>query len=104
MAADDWRVSQTWAQRLWQVSLRIGQFTQRVADYLATPRGGFTAGQQMAVYQQVAGPLRGVLDPSRRGKGATGTLQPNELVEMLRLVARWNYCRRTKRSSSVIGC
>ncbi len=86
MAADDWRVSQTW--RLVYGKLAFAAASSRNESLILWRRisGGFTAGQQMAVYQQVAGPLRGVLDPVRRAKGGSGALQPNELVEMLRLV------------------
>jgi hypothetical protein len=86
MAADDWRVSQTW--RAVHGKLAFGTPNSRNESLILWRRiaGGFTAGQQMAVYQQVAGPLRGVLDPLRRSKGGAGSLQPAELIEMLRLV------------------
>lgn len=86
MAADDWRVSQTW--RFVYGKLAFATASSRNESLILWRRiaGGFTAGQQMAVYQQVAGPLRSVLDPVRRAKGSSSTLQPAELVEMLRLV------------------
>jgi hypothetical protein len=86
MAADDWRVSQTW--RTVYGKLAFASATSRSESLILWRRiaGGFTAGQQMAVYQQVAGPLRGVLDPARRLKGGGGSLQPAELTELLRLV------------------
>lgn len=86
MAADDWRVSQTW--RTVYGKLAFATPSSRSESLILWRRiaGGFTAGQQMAVYQQVAGPLRGVLDPARRAKGGTVNLQPAELTELLRLV------------------
>lgn len=86
MAADDWRVSQTW--KAVHGKLSFASATSRSESLILWRRiaGGFTAGQQMAVYQQVAGPLRGVLDPVRRGKGGAIVLQPAELIELLRLV------------------
>ncbi|MCC6510825.1 MAG: Hsp70 family protein [Pirellulaceae bacterium] len=86
MAADDWRVSQTW--RTVYGKLAFASTSSRNESLILWRRiaGGFTAGQQMAVYQQVAGPLRNQLDPVRRAKGGAGSLQPAELIEMLRLV------------------
>ncbi len=86
MAADDWRVSQTW--RAVQGKLAFATPASRSESLILWRRiaGGFTSGQQMAVYQQIAGPLRGLLDPVRRGKGEANSLQPGELIEMLRLV------------------
>lgn len=86
MAADDWRVSQTW--RTVYGKLAYAAPSSRSESLILWRRiaGGFTAGQQVAVYQQVAGPLRSVLDPARRAKGGGGTLQPAELIELLRLV------------------
>jgi hypothetical protein len=86
MAADDWRVSQTW--RTVYGKLAFATASSRSESLILWRRiaGGFTAGQQMAVYQQVAGPLRGMLDPVRRAKGASVNLQPAELAELLRLV------------------
>ena len=86
MAADDWRVSQTW--RTVYGKLAFATASSRSESLILWRRiaGGFTAGQQVAVFQQVAGPLRSVLDPVRRAKGGGGTLQPAELIELLRLV------------------
>ena len=85
MAADDWRVAQSW--RAIHGKLFFAAASSRNESLILWRRiaGGFTAGQQLTVYQQVAGPLRGVLDPVRRSKGS-GTLSPHELVELLRLV------------------
>ncbi len=85
LAADDWRVAQTW--RLVYGRLAFGTPSSRSESLILWRRlaGGFTAGQQLAVYQQVAGPLRGLLDPVRRAKGGS-TVAPNELAELLRLV------------------
>ncbi len=85
MAADDWRVAQTW--RAVHGKLAFPAVTSRNESLILWRRiaGGFTAGQQLTVYQQIAGPLRGVLDPTRRAKGGGGTAV-NELTELLRLV------------------
>ena len=61
-------------------------------------RGGFTAGQQLTVYQQIAGPLRGVLDPVRRAKGGGG-IAPNELTELLRLVGSLELLRQVGKNA-----
>ena len=85
LAADDWRVAQTW--RSVHGKLYFAAVSSRNEALVLWRRiaGGFTAGQQLTVYQQVAGPLRSVLDPQRRGKGGM-SLNPQELVELLRLV------------------
>lgn len=85
LAADDWRVAQTW--RSVHGKLCFAAISSRNEALVLWRRiaGGFTAGQQLTVYQQVAGPLRSVLDPLRRSKGGV-SLNPQELVELLRLV------------------
>jgi hypothetical protein len=85
IAADDWRVAQTW--RTIYGKLCHASVASRDEALILWRRiaGGFTAGQQLTVYQQVASPLRGVLDPVRRSKGGGG-VTPNELIELLRLV------------------
>ncbi len=85
LAADDWRVAQSW--RAVHGRLCFGAASSRNESLILWRRiaGGFTAGQQLTVYQQVAGPLRGVIDPAKRIKGGAG-LSPHELVELLRLV------------------
>ncbi len=86
MAADDWRVSQTWRHVYGKLAFSTASSRNESLILWRRIAGGFTAGQQMAVYQQVAGPLRSVLDPVRRAKGSSSALQPAELIEMLRLV------------------
>ncbi|MCA9133509.1 MAG: molecular chaperone DnaK, partial [Planctomycetales bacterium] len=85
LAADDWRVAQTW--RLVHGKLAFPAISSRNESLILWRRiaGGFTAGQQLTVYQQIAGPLRSVLDPTRRAKGGSG-VSPHELTELLRLV------------------
>lgn len=85
LAADDWRVAQTW--RSVQGKLAFASATSRNESLILWRRiaGGFTAGQQLTVYQQIAGPVRGVLDPKRRAKGGGG-VAPQELIELLRLL------------------
>lgn len=85
MAADDWRVAETWKSV--NGKLAHAAVTSRNEAMILWRRiaGGFTPGQQLTVYQQVAGPLRSVLDPTRRVKGG-GVASPAELIELLRLV------------------
>ncbi len=85
LAADDWRVAQSW--RALHGKLAFSAVSSRNEALILWRRiaGGFTAGQQLTVYQQIAGPLRGVLDPARRAKGGSGTTA-TELIELLRLV------------------
>ncbi|MCA9194444.1 MAG: Hsp70 family protein [Planctomycetales bacterium] len=82
MAADDWRVAHVWRSIFGKLA-----YAESKNESLILWRrlaGGFTAGQQQTVYEQVASPLRATLDPDRRAKG--GALAANELVELLRLV------------------
>ncbi|MCA9129061.1 MAG: Hsp70 family protein [Planctomycetales bacterium] len=85
LAADDWRVASTW--RTMQGKLAFATPTSRNESLILWRRiaGGFTAGQQLTVYQQVASPLRATLDPTRRAKGSGGCTA-TELIELLRLV------------------
>ncbi len=85
LAADDWRVAQTWRTVFGRLAFAAP--TSRSESLILWRRiaGGFTAGQQLAVYQQVAGPLRNLLDPLRRAKSGAA-VAPNELAELLRLV------------------
>lgn len=98
LAADDWRVAQTW--RTVQGNLAFAAATSRNESLILWRRiaGGFTAGQQLTVYQQVAAPLRGVLDPVRRGKGGGGGCSPAELIELLRLVGSLELLPRSEKS------
>jgi hypothetical protein len=85
MAADDWRVAQSW--RAVHGKLAFPTVSSRNESLILWRRiaGGFSAGQQLTVYQQIAGPLRNVIDPTRRTKGGGG-MAANEVVELLRLV------------------
>ena len=86
LAADDWRVAETW--RAVHGKLAFAAPSSRTESLILWRRiaGGFTPGQQLTVYQQIAGPLRGVLDPVKRAKGGAGNTNANELIELLRLV------------------
>ena len=97
LAADDWRVAQTW--RLSYGRLTFATPSSRSESLILWRRlaGGFTAGQQLAVYQQVAGPLRGLLDPVRRAKGGS-SVAPNELSELLRLVGSLELLPKSEKS------
>lgn len=97
LAADDWRVAQTW--RSVHGKLNFASASSRNESLVLWRRiaGGFTAGQQLTVYQQVAGPLRSVLDPVRRNKGSA-TLSPQELNELLRLVGSLELLPKSEKS------
>lgn len=97
MAADDWRVAQTWRYVYGKLAFATASSRNESLILWRRIAGGFTAGQQMAVYQQVAGPLRSVLDPIRRGKGTSTTVQPAELIELLRLVGSLELLPRTEK-------
>jgi hypothetical protein len=84
MAADDWRVAETWRKVHGKLSFTAPSSRTESQILWRRIAGGFTAGQQLTVYQQIAGPLRQVLDPVRRAKG--GGIGPSELNELLRLV------------------
>jgi DNA-K related protein/Hsp70 protein len=97
LAADDWRVAQSW--RVVYGRLAFATPSSRSESLILWRRlaGGFTAGQQLAVYQQVAGPLRGLLDPVRRAKGGS-SVAPNELAELLRLVGSLELLPKSEKS------
>lgn len=97
LAADDWRVAQTW--RSVQGKLAFASATSRNESLILWRRiaGGFTAGQQLTVYQQIAGPVRGVLDPKRRAKGGGG-VAPQELIELLRLLGSLELLPKSEKS------
>jgi DNA-K related protein/Hsp70 protein len=85
LAADDWRVAQTWRTLYGRLAFATPNSRSESLILWRRLAGGFTAGQQLAVYQQVAGPLRGLLDPIRRAKGGS-SVAANDLAELLRLV------------------
>lgn len=85
LAADDWRVAETWRSVHGKLSFAAPSSRNESLILWRRLAGGFTAGQQLTVYQQIAGPLRMVLDPAKRAKGGGGTA-PHELIELLRLV------------------
>ena len=97
LAADDWRVAQSW--RLSYGRLTFATPSSRSESLILWRRlaGGFTAGQQLAVYQQVAGPLRGLLDPVRREKGGS-SVAANQLAELLRLVGSLELLPKSEKS------
>ncbi|MEZ6136810.1 MAG: Hsp70 family protein [Pirellulaceae bacterium] len=77
MAADDWRVAQSW--RTVHGSLSFATPSSKNESLILWRRiaGGFTAGQQLTIYQQIAGPLRNVLDPVRRPRGGQAQARTN---------------------------
>ncbi len=85
MAADDWRVTQTWRTVYGKLAFSTASSRNQALILWRRVAGGFTAGQQLAVYQQVASPLRNALDPLKRSKGGMN-LETAELIELLRLV------------------
>lgn len=82
MAADDWRVAETWRNVHGKLSFTACSSRNEAFILWRRIAGGFTPGQQLTVYQQIAGPLRQVLDPSRRSKAG---INPADLIELLRL-------------------
>jgi hypothetical protein len=88
MAADDWRVAETWRCVHGNLHFNAPDSKREARILWRRIAGGFTAGQQLTVYQQIAGPLRQIMDPARRSKGGgkTGSVSPSELIELLRLV------------------
>jgi DNA-K related protein/Hsp70 protein len=82
MAADDWRVAETWRHIHGKLNFNTPSSRNEAMILWRRIAGGFTPGQQLTVYQQIAGPLRQVLDPSKRNKSGAN---PAELIELLRL-------------------
>ena len=97
LAADDWRVAQTWRTVHGKLCFAAASSRNEALVLWRRIAGGFTTGQQLTVYQQVAGPLRGVLDPLRRSKGGI-SLSPQELVELLRLVGSLELLPKSEKS------
>jgi hypothetical protein len=83
MAADDWRVAQVWKSVHGKLAFGVGNSRNEALILWRRIAGGFTTGQQRTIYQQIAGPLRQMLDPSKRAKSSLTT---GEMVELLRLV------------------
>ncbi len=96
LAADDWRVAQTW--RTVYAKLVFASRGSRSESLILWRRiaGGFTAGQQLTVYQQIAYALRGALDPAGARRG--GGLAAHELSELLRLVGSLERLPREEKS------
>jgi hypothetical protein len=82
MAADDWRVAETWRHVHGKLSFNAPSSRNEALILWRRIAGGFTPGQQLTVYQQIAGPLRQVLDPSKRNKAGAN---PADMIELLRL-------------------
>ena len=85
MAADDWRVAETWRGVHGKLVFATAATRNEALILWRRIAGGFTAGQQLTIFQQIAGPLRAVVDPRKRSKGGSG-LSPHDLIELLRLV------------------
>ncbi len=78
-AADDWRVAMTW--RAVQGKLKHASNAAEAMVLWRRIAGGFTVGQQQALYQEVQGRVREILD------GGNRAMQSNqESMELLRLV------------------
>ena len=97
LAADDWRVAQSWRSVYGRLAFATPSSRSESLILWRRLAGGFTAGQQLAVYQQVAGPLRGLLDPVRRAKSGS-SVAPNELAELLRLVGSLELLPKSEKS------
>jgi hypothetical protein len=78
-AADDWRVQTTWKRIHGKIC-----FPGNVAEYLILWRrlaGGFTAGHQLAIWQELQSRVQSLLESGRRGDSLG-----QDAVETLRLV------------------
>ena len=81
MAADDWRVAETWRQVHGKLIFASPSSRNEALILWRRIAGGFTPGQQLTVFQQIAGPLRQTFEPARRGANP----DPQQLIELLRL-------------------
>jgi hypothetical protein len=84
MAADDWRVSQMWRSVRGQLRHRSVSCAAEAIILWRRIAGGFTAGQQLALFQELRGRLKQLL--SGAGRKAAGGISTAEGVELLRLV------------------
>lgn len=96
MAADDWRVAETWRQVHGKLQFPTASSRNEALILWRRIAGGFTAGQQLTVYQQIVGPLRQVLDPTKKGKASS--INPQELTELLRLAGSLELLPKTDKS------
>ena len=101
VAADDWRVGQTWRSVYGKLNFSAASSRNEALILWRRIAGGFTAGQQLAVYQQVAGLLRAVLDPGKRSKGS-GHLSVGEFIESLRLVGSLELLPKQEKSQLLV--
>jgi molecular chaperone DnaK (HSP70) len=96
-AADDWRVQMTWRK----VHGKL-QFSANIAESLILWRriaGGFTAGQQQALWQELQAKVRRILDGSFKSEGSL-----QESIETLRLLGSLELLpSATKRDLAVSG-
>ncbi len=94
MAADDWRVATTW--RKVQGKLAFANATSAAETIILWRRiaGGFTAGQQRALYQDLQPRLRSTLVPHSKASISTST---NETMELLRLAGSLELLRTNDR-------
>lgn len=76
VAVDDWRVAQTWKQIYGKIAFPTAQSRSESLILWRRIAGGLTSGQQ----QQLASPLISLL------KGKSGRIDPNETVEVWRLL------------------
>ncbi len=84
MAADDWRVSQMWRSVRGQLRHRSVSCAAEAIILWRRIAGGFTAGQQLALFQELRGRIKQLL--SGAGRKAAGGISTAEGVELLRLV------------------
>lgn len=84
MAADDWRVSQMWRSVRGGLRHRLVSCAAEAIILWRRIAGGFTAGQQLALFQELRGRLKQLL--SGAGRKSAGGISTAEGVELLRLI------------------
>lgn len=81
-AADDWRVATTWRKVQGKLQFKSAANASEAIILWRRIAGGFTAGQQKALFQEIVPRLKGLLLPDVKGPSNLAT---NEAVELLRL-------------------
>ncbi len=94
-AADDWRVAATWRRIQGKLIFRQGTSPSEAIILWRRIAGGFTAGQQRALYQDLVPRLRGILVADAK---STSTLVVQEATELLRLAGSLELLPASERS------
>lgn len=78
-AADDWRVATTWRKVQGKLRFRAGTSADEAIILWRRIAGGFSAGQQQALYQEIAPRMKVILSQDAK------SIRTNEAMELLRL-------------------